>query len=126
MTLVYVETHHFYYSDLEHGMNKAMKILVRVMVIADLLFGRIARGLLLKNHPVVSRTTICLNAQRKENKAMEFLRKVGRVGINQDFTNAIGVDEGPSGKAKGVSVVFSCEVDNPLRHDVRTGWKKPK
>jgi Complex I intermediate-associated protein 30 (CIA30) len=33
----------------------------------------------------------------KDNKAMSFLRKVGRVGRNTDFTNALGVDEGQSG-----------------------------
>ncbi len=33
----------------------------------------------------------------KENNAMSFLRKVGRVGRNTDFTNALGVDEGQSG-----------------------------
>ncbi|CAJ1931518.1 unnamed protein product [Cylindrotheca closterium] len=31
---------------------------------------------------------------KKENKAMAFLRKKGKVGGNQDFTNAIGSDEG--------------------------------
>lgn len=48
---------------------------------------------------------VCLQAA-KENKAMEFLRKIGRVGTNQDFTNAIGVDEGPSGKSKGVCSLY--------------------
>lgn len=38
---------------------------------------------------------------KKENKAMAFLRKVGRVGgaANKDFVNALGVDEGPVGKS---------------------------
>jgi len=39
--------------------------------------------------------------KRKDNKAMAFLRKIGKVGGNTDFTQAIGVDEGPSGKAMG-------------------------
>ena len=35
-----------------------------------------------------------------DNKAMAFLRKIGKVGgaANQDFTNAMGVDEGTAGK----------------------------
>lgn len=38
-----------------------------------------------------------------DNKAMQFLKKIGRVGGNQkvDFTNAIGVDEGSSTKTAG-------------------------
>jgi len=32
---------------------------------------------------------------------MEFLRKIGKVGGNRDFTNAIGVDEGIAGKSPG-------------------------
>lgn len=32
---------------------------------------------------------------------MSFLRKVGRVGNNKDFTTAMGVDEGPAGKQGG-------------------------
>lgn len=34
-----------------------------------------------------------------DNKAMAFLKKVGRVGRKQDFTHALGVDEGEVGKA---------------------------
>ena len=33
-------------------------------------------------------------AQKKDNKAMAFLRKKGKVGGNKDFTNAVGSDEG--------------------------------
>jgi len=33
-------------------------------------------------------------APKKDNKAMAFLRKVGKVGGNKDFTNAVGSDEG--------------------------------
>jgi len=33
----------------------------------------------------------------EQNKAMAFLRKIGRVGGDTDFTNALGVDEGQSG-----------------------------
>jgi hypothetical protein len=42
----------------------------------------------------------------EENKAMSFLRKVGKVGgvANVDFTNAMGVDEGPAGKMSGPGV----------------------
>ena len=36
-----------------------------------------------------------------ENKAMAFLRKIGKVGGSTDFKNAIGVDEGTAGKAAG-------------------------
>jgi hypothetical protein len=35
---------------------------------------------------------------KKENKAMAFLRKKGKVGGTTDFTNALGVDEGNVGK----------------------------
>jgi hypothetical protein len=37
---------------------------------------------------------------KKDNKAMAFLRKVGKVGgdANQDYTYAVGVDEGPTEK----------------------------
>ena len=37
-----------------------------------------------------------------DNKAMAFLRKVGRVGgaANMDFANAMGLDESPSGGTK--------------------------
>jgi hypothetical protein len=37
-----------------------------------------------------------------DNKAMAFLRKIGKVGGNTDFTHALGVDEGESGKAPGM------------------------
>lgn len=39
----------------------------------------------------------------KNNKAMSFLKKIGKVGgaANRDFRYAIGVDEGPSGKSAG-------------------------
>jgi hypothetical protein len=36
-----------------------------------------------------------------DNKAMAFLRRMGRVGGNRDFTHAIGIDEGPSTKSTG-------------------------
>ena len=40
----------------------------------------------------------------KDNKAMAFLRKIGRVGgPRQDFRHVIGVDEGSTGKASGSS-----------------------
>lgn len=34
-----------------------------------------------------------------DNKAMQFLKKIGRVGGYQDFTHAIGIDEGRTGKS---------------------------
>lgn len=45
------------------------------------------------------------SAKKSDNKAMAFLRKKGKVGgiANIDFKNAMGVDEGPSGKTKGTS-----------------------
>ena len=36
--------------------------------------------------------------KKKREKVMSFLRKVGAVGKNKDFTTAMGVDEGPVGK----------------------------
>ncbi len=36
--------------------------------------------------------------KRKREKVMSFLRNVGAVGKNKDFSTAIGVDEGPLGK----------------------------
>ena len=42
---------------------------------------------------------------KKDNKAMAFLRKMGRVGGNKDFVNAVGSDEGPAGKASGPSLM---------------------
>ena len=42
---------------------------------------------------------------KKDNKAMAFLRKIGRVGGNKDFVNAVGSDEGPAGKASGPSLM---------------------
>jgi hypothetical protein len=42
------------------------------------------------------------NNNNHDNKAMAFLRKIGRVGGNRvDFTHAIGVDEGSSTKTAG-------------------------
>lgn len=37
--------------------------------------------------------------EKKDNNAMAFLRRKGLVGGNKDFTNVLGIDEGPSGKA---------------------------
>ena len=41
----------------------------------------------------------------EDNKAMAFLRKIGKVGgvANVDFKNAVGVDEGPAGKTKATA-----------------------
>jgi hypothetical protein len=38
--------------------------------------------------------------KRKRDKVMSFLRNAGAVGKNQDFSTAMGVDEGPVGKNK--------------------------
>ena len=70
-------------------------------------------------------TTIWLNAStgtnnnesrsstttKKDNKAMSFLKKIGKVGGTQvDFTNAVGVDEGCGG-AKVSSNAGKCDHD---------------
>lgn len=53
---------------------------------------------------------------KNDNKAMAFLRKIGKVGgsLNQ-VTNLVGVDEGPAGKASTggmkVSVVYRYSVE---------------
>jgi hypothetical protein len=41
--------------------------------------------------------------KKKDNKAMAFLKEIGKVGreANRDFRYAIGVDEGSSGKSAG-------------------------
>lgn len=49
------------------------------------------------------RTNLCALEEKKgDNKAMSFLRKMGRVGgsANMDFANAMGLDESPSGGTK--------------------------
>jgi len=38
--------------------------------------------------------------EKKRKDVMSFLRKVGAVGANQDFSTAMGSDEGPVGKTK--------------------------
>jgi hypothetical protein len=50
--------------------------------------------------PAFSKTADEESADSKKGnkKAMDFLRKIGKVGGNKDFTNAIGIDEGVSGK----------------------------
>lgn len=56
----------------------------------------------------------CLAETEDDNKAMAFLRKKGKVGGVADFTNAMGVDEGPAGKTSGSGgdgiKVRSCSV----------------
>lgn len=42
--------------------------------------------------------------KRKRDKVMDFLRQKGVIGRNKDFTYAMGVDEGPSGKSGGMKV----------------------
>ena len=48
-----------------------------------------------------AKTTDNDTTSTSDNKAMAFLRKKGKVGGDNDFTNAIGVDEGTSGKSAG-------------------------
>jgi len=38
---------------------------------------------------------------KSDNKAMSFLRKIGKVGTVTDFKHIMGVDEGPAGKSGG-------------------------
>ncbi len=52
--------------------------------------------------------------EKNENKAMAFLRKIGKVGGDTDFKNAIGVDEGTAGKAAGKW--GQGKVGNRMRH----------
>eukprot|EP00532_Pseudo-nitzschia_australis_P008630 CAMPEP_0168177294 /NCGR_PEP_ID=MMETSP0139_2-20121125/8359_1 /TAXON_ID=44445 /ORGANISM="Pseudo-nitzschia australis, Strain 10249 10 AB" /LENGTH=321 /DNA_ID=CAMNT_0008096299 /DNA_START=145 /DNA_END=1110 /DNA_ORIENTATION=- len=52
---------------------------------------------------------------KKDNKAMSFLRKIGKIGGTKvDFTNAIGVDEG-SGGAKISSNAAKCDHDKAIK-----------
>lgn len=61
-----------------------------------------------KTNPVTlatrSMSLIDKDHQHKDNKAMSFLRKIGKVGgaANKSFINAIGVDEGSVGKSSVV------------------------
>lgn len=53
---------------------------------------------------------LALHAEtKKDNKAMAFLRKIGKVGgqAHQDFKHVVGIDEGSAGKQSGMSV---CEI----------------
>ena len=43
--------------------------------------------------------------QNDDNKAMAFLRKIGKVGGHQDFTHVVGIDEGSAGKHAGKGAV---------------------
>ena len=47
-------------------------------------------------------TTTTTTSRKGDNKAMSFLRKMGRVGgaANMDFATAMGLDESPSGGTK--------------------------
>lgn len=51
--------------------------------------------------PIAFLTMSLVEDTPKENKAMTFLRKIGKVGgaSNKNFINAIGVDEGSVGKS---------------------------
>jgi len=71
-----------------------------------------------KTNPVTlatrSMSLVDKDHQHKENKAMSFLRKIGKVGgaANKSFINAIGVDEGSVGKS---SVVQGDSLSQPMR-----------
>ena len=49
-------------------------------------------------------------AKAKDNKAMQFLKKIGRAGHKKDFTHAIGVDEGTCGKTTGDGEHMVCTI----------------
>jgi hypothetical protein len=53
--------------------------------------------------PSIHTTPSTTSAKKKDNSAMAFLRKVGKIGgaANHDYTFATGVDEGPSDKTEG-------------------------
>jgi hypothetical protein len=61
------------------------------------------------------------DGDNKENKAMAFLKKIGKVGgsASRDFRFAIGVDEGASGKSLDQSATVSMKAIgssmNPLK-----------
>jgi len=68
-------------------------------------------------------TTKSTSKTERDNKAMAFLRKIGKVGGTKvDFTNAIGVDEG-SGGAKVSTLSGKCDHDvavKKARHAYRS------
>jgi hypothetical protein len=57
------------------------------------------------------------DGDNKENKAMAFLKKIGKVGgsASRDFRFAIGVDEGASGKSLDQSATVSIKAMAVLR-----------
>jgi hypothetical protein len=67
-------------------------------------------GLLWRRQVVTRTPTLCKMSSAscedsQDNRAMAFLRKIGRVGgANHDYTNALGIDEGPSGKSFSTTV----------------------
>jgi len=73
-----------------------------------------------------SSNTDSVSGIKKDNKAMAFLRKIGRVSNNNDFTNAIGVDEGIAGKEssgsgtirKSTSAYRECTDSDGIIDDV--------
>jgi hypothetical protein len=50
-----------------------------------------------------------------DNKAMSFLKKIGKVGTKVDFTHALGVDEGSGGEKVSSSLDGKCEHDIAIR-----------
>jgi len=63
----------------------------------------------------ISRSGFNLSASAGDNKAMTFLKKIGKVGGTKvDFTNAIGVDEG-SGGAKISTNSAKCDHDVAIK-----------
>mmetsp|Transcript_2554 Transcript_2554/g.4375 ORF Transcript_2554/g.4375 Transcript_2554/m.4375 type:complete len:279 (-) Transcript_2554:1488-2324(-) len=80
---------------LQRTMARAVAVVVGIFLVG-------ANGFNLARSDLTRRTA--LHAQRKkDNKAMAFLRKIGRVGgqANQDFKSVIGIDEGSAGKHSG-------------------------
>lgn len=65
-----------------------------------------------------------LLAKERDNKAMQFLKKIGRAGHRRDFTHAIGVDEGTSGKSSGggAHVGSNCELVRYVVRDKPTNF----
>jgi hypothetical protein len=80
--------------------SKSLLVLCATLVGQKLCYAFVPAG----NHgrvqcPLASKDPTETNS-KEENKAMAFLRKVGKVGgvAHVDFKNAMGVDEGPAGK----------------------------
>jgi hypothetical protein len=87
------------------------------------------------NSTATSATTTTPN-KKTQQKAMDFLKKIGRVGGDTDFRYAIGVDEGETGKSTGgkhrkVAAAFHTCTESGIIDDLSetfpqtssgTGW----